>query len=425
MADTDDRRDEFQLWARPEWVAETNRLGALIDMQAVVPLDEASLLDHARRQTGLDDFGEDGWREHFRYLLQVIETEARLNFIGRILTRSDMLTYLEARLRITEAYKKHPEIDAEVITEPVFILGFGRSGTTILHETLSQDPQFRSVRRWEGLFPWPSPEEATYETDPRIAKAQQRVDFVHAISPEWKAMHAWGGDLPVEDIEFTYSAFFSEVWPLGYQIPSFERYFHERSPDAHFAWHKRMLKLLQWKFKKPHWLMKNPTHMPRIPALLKAYPDAKIILPHRDPVTTADSVINVGGAIFSWRTDHVYGDNKTGDEWIDIAPRVKMWDDVIGWIEDGTLKPGFYANIQYADFTRDPLPAIERLYADLRLPLEPVARKRMGDFLEERNRGSHGNKNAYAKSSADDPRTIEERKAYKRYQDYFGVPNEQ
>jgi len=424
MADSNDRRDGWTLKGRPEWVSETNRLARFLDMDGVVPLTEESLTEQARRNTGLDDFGEDGWREHFRVLLKMIEAEAKLNFIGRVLTRSDMLTYLEARLNVTEAYKRHPEIDDEVVTEPVFILGFGRSGTTILHETLSQDPQFRSVRRWEGLFPWPSPEEATYETDPRIAKAQGRVDFVHGISPDWASMHAWGGDIPVEDIEFTYSAFFSEVWQLGFQIPGWERYFNAQSPDLHFAWHKRLIKLLQWKFKKPHWLFKNPTHMPRIPALLKAYPDAKIVLPHRDPVTTADSVINVGGVIFSWRTDSVFGENKTGTEWLDVESRVKMWDDVMEWIDTGVMKPGFYGNIIYPEFMADPMAAVGKLYDELRLTMTPEAAKRMNDFLQARHQGSHGNKNTYEKSAADDPRTIEERKRYRRYQERFGVPND-
>ena len=73
MPDSSDRRDGWALKGRPEWVAETNRLTKFLDIEAVVPLDEASLLEHARRNTGLDDFGEDGWREHFRYLLKVIE----------------------------------------------------------------------------------------------------------------------------------------------------------------------------------------------------------------------------------------------------------------------------------------------------------------------------------------------------------------
>ena len=81
---------------------QVNALGRNLDGQAIVSLDEASLL-----------------------------REATLNFFGRILTRSDFLIFLEARLRIVDAFKTNPEIDAERTKEPVFVLGLERSGTTI------------------------------------------------------------------------------------------------------------------------------------------------------------------------------------------------------------------------------------------------------------------------------------------------------
>ena len=419
----DDRRTLWQMPPRPPWLAQVNALGATMDMAGVVPLDEHSLLDAARRNTGLDDFGDSEWLPHFRRLIRAMEEEARLNFFGRILTRSDLLVYLEARLNITEAYKRHPEIDAQQISEPVFILGFGRSGTTILHETLSQDPQFRSVRMWEALWPWPAPEEATYETDPRIARAQARIDVVNAVSPEWANMHAQGGALPVEDIEFTYSAFFSEVWGCGFQVGSYDRWFAAQDPAYHFWWHTRIQKLLQWKYRKPHWLLKNPTHMPRIPHLLKAYPDAKIIFPHRDPVASADSVVNVEGTIFSWRTDHVYAGDEFA-EWIDVDTRVRKWDDVMRWIDEGTLREGQHAHILYADFMHDPMPAIRALYRDLGLAQDASAFARMQAFLEERNRGTLGRTASYRKSASSDPRVVAEREKYRRYQSRFGVPDE-
>ncbi len=419
-----DRRERWSLPPRPEWAARLIELGGLVDTRHIVPLDEDSLLSAARDATGLSDFGDaDGWRTHFRVLLNSLEHEARLHFVGRILTRADLLIYLGSRLMVTDEYKRHPEIENEVISEPVFILGFGRSGTTILQETLAQDPEFRSVRRWEAYFPSPPPEEATYETDPRIARAQAHVEFLHAISPEWRTMHAWGGDLPVEDIEFTYACFCSEVWETAMTVPSVGAHFAKVGPAYHLAWHKRILKLLQWKFRRPHWMLKNPTHMPRIPELIAAYPDAKIILPHRDPIKSADSVINVGGTIFSWRTEVEFKDMPES-EWLQIDQRVKMWDDVIGWIEDGTLREGYYANSLYADLMTDPLTAIEGVYRDLRLELTPEARRRMKTFLDARHAGSHGNTSKYSKTRAEDPIAIEERRRYKRYQEYFGVPDE-
>lgn len=424
MSDGRDRRDEWAVSDRPAWVKEVNEIGRLIDMKAVVPLDEASLLDHARRNTGLHDFGADGWQEHFRFLLKCIEEEAELSLVGRLMTRSEFLTFLEVRLQVTEAYKRHPEIEDEEIKEPVFIIGFGRSGTTILLETIGEDPQFRSVQRWESLYPWPAPEEATYASDPRIEKAAAGVEFMLRVTPSYRQTHHVGAKSLIEDIEFTYPAFFSEVWSQMFQIPSWDRYFEQHSPDEHFQFHKRFLKLLQWKFKRPHWLLKNPTHMPRIKTLLKFYPDAKIVLPHRDPIVTSDSLVNVMGIIYSQRSDKVYGEGASADWWFDTESRVKMWDDVIELIEDGTLHKGNCANVLYADFVSQPLPTIERLYADLQLPLDPAVLAHMKAFLDERNRGSLGNRAVYVQSEATDTRTVEERRAYKRYQDYFAVPNE-
>src|ERR1700733_1258914 len=174
----DDRRQQWQPPARPEWLARLNELGESMDAKGIVPLDPDSLMAQAQANVGLEDFGDDEWIKHFRKLLEFIESEAQLTLFGRILTRSEFLIYLEARLNITDWYRRYPQIDDEVIDEPVFITGFGRSGTTILQEVLIQDPQFRSVRKWEGLFPCPPPEEGTYDTDPRIAKAQAAVDLI-------------------------------------------------------------------------------------------------------------------------------------------------------------------------------------------------------------------------------------------------------
>ena len=87
-----------------------------------------------------------------------VASEANLNFFGRVFTRAELITDLEARLSVIDQYKRHPEIEAERIVEPVFIIGLGRSGTTILLEALGQDDQFRSVKRWESLYPDPLPD---------------------------------------------------------------------------------------------------------------------------------------------------------------------------------------------------------------------------------------------------------------------------
>src|SRR3546814_8757042 len=108
---------------------------------------------------------------------------------------------------LVEWYRKHPQIQDEAVDRPVFITGYGRSGTTILFEILSQDPQFRVARKWEGLFPCPPPEEESYTTDPRIAATEQVNAFIEGILPELGALHKIGGDLPIESLELEYLTF--------------------------------------------------------------------------------------------------------------------------------------------------------------------------------------------------------------------------
>ena len=144
-------------WApppRPHWVRLLNQLGRnLGDESALVALDEASLLATAQRVTGLADFGDDAWREPFAILLADIENEAKLNLTGRLLTRYDLLRSLVFRLRMAEAEKRQPQILDEEIREPIIVAGLGRTGTSILHELMAQDPRLRAPLGWEMRYP--------------------------------------------------------------------------------------------------------------------------------------------------------------------------------------------------------------------------------------------------------------------------------
>src|SRR5262245_18819361 len=134
---TADHKLEWTPPERPEWVQRINDEGAHMDIEAVVPLDEESLLASAMRNTGLKDFGAEDWREPFGVFIEALKEEAALNLLGRIRTRQDFLQFLEARLQIEQTYKEHPEIDDEEIRQPIIIIGQGRSGTTLLHKLLA------------------------------------------------------------------------------------------------------------------------------------------------------------------------------------------------------------------------------------------------------------------------------------------------
>jgi hypothetical protein len=420
--ETYQRKKHWAPTPRPEWLATMNKMTSSLDMKSVVPLDAASLINQATSNTGLDDFGDEDWIKHFNALMQSIEDEADLHFAGRVLTRSEFVRYLEIRLNIVECYKQSPDINNETIDAPVFIFGLGRSGTTILYELLAQDPQFRSPSKWESLYPCPPPEQDSYDNDPRIAKAERANAFNESLIPELNMMHKSSAKLPVESVELVYFTFLSEVFASAFQVPSYDAYVATQDMRYCFAWQKKLLKLLQWRCKAKHWLLKGPSHLPYLTEMLDIYPGARIIFTHRDPIVTADSVVSLQGTLYWWRSDNPWGDSSF-DNWImgSAESRAKIWDGIIEHIEDGKIDKNNLANFQYSDFMNDPMASIKKIYADLSLTLTPQVEQKMQAFLDAKPQGKYGEHNY---QQAPDEVIAQERQAYKKYQDYFGIANE-
>jgi len=401
---------------RPEWVASVNAEAECMDIRGVIPLDEASLLRAAMRKTGLSDFGGDEWLPHFRFILNAMEEEADFNLMGRITARAHLLNILEGRLQIEDTYKKHPEIDDEVIKQPMFIIGQGRSGTSVLQNILSSDPHNKELTCWEAMFPAPPPEALTYETDPRIALTDQFIQQWVRINPATGSVHEWTGKIPVECVQIFSYSFLSQWFILLGQITSYVDYMLKADWRPAYAYHKRVLKLLQWKNPKGHWLLKSPTYMPYLPMLLETYPDAMLVWPHRDPVKAVASVTSLAG-----NRNWVTSDNPriTGYEQYSDPERVSsMLEQVIDWLEDGTVPREKVCNVHYADIVDKPLETMEHIYAYFSRELTPEGRASMAAYIESNPRDARP---AHRYSIGSNETVDRERQIFKRYTEYFHI----
>jgi len=138
-------------------------------------LDGDALLDEARRETGLEDFGDASFREPMRRLVEALNGEARLNAAGRAFFGERIRNVLITRLRAEDWFRRHPEILEETIVSPLVIVGLPRTGTTMMHRTVASDHRLYSPLWYEVRYPVPMPgTDFATGADPRIEPVQLR-----------------------------------------------------------------------------------------------------------------------------------------------------------------------------------------------------------------------------------------------------------
>ena len=407
--------------SRPLGLRVFNRTGGALRRVGLplVDLDAAGLFDRARRLTGLSDFGDPFFREPLRVLLDAFETEAELTMLGRVIARADVVRLLQNRLRMTDVLNQHPEIAAGEIRQPIFVVGMPRTGTTILHELLAQDPDNRVPMTWEVMHPWPPPDSDTYETDPRIRLVEKHFSGVDRLIPGFKRMHPMGATLPQECVALTSHDFASMVFSTTHTVPSYQAWLDHADLRWVYAAHQRQLQYLQWRCPAQRWALKSPGHLWALDALLAIYPDARIVQTHRDPLKVIASLANLIALLRSMSSDHI-DRAAIGAEWTArLADGMQRSMDVRDQLPAETA-PVF--DMHFSEFIRDEIGMVRRIYSHFGLDLTLEAEERMRRFLTENPRDKHG-AHRYRLEDAGLDAAVE-RERYRPYQERFGIESE-
>ncbi|MGH3055377.1 MAG: sulfotransferase family protein, partial [Gaiellaceae bacterium] len=268
-------------------------------------LDVWTLLDAARRDTGLDDFGDPSFRDGLEVLADALARDAQLNDVGHMAFGGQLLSYLQERLRIEDWYRRHPQIDAQAIRAPICVTGLPRTGTTALSNLLAADPAARSLRFWESQRPTPPPEAATYDSDPRIAAADAILSGMKQAAPELALMHDDNGWSPTEHQDLLGQHFRTLHFEGQGAIPSYVQWWLGCDMAPAYRHHRRVLKLLQWRCPPTRWNLKSPPDICHLDAMTAEYPDLRIIWTHRDPAKVLPSVCKLIAIIRAMCSEHV------------------------------------------------------------------------------------------------------------------------
>ena len=382
-------------------------------------LDAATLMARATRTTGLDDFGDDAFRRPLDRLLAAFEDEAELTLLGRLIARGDLVRLLENRLRMVDTRRRHPGIDGGEIRRPLFVVGLPRTGTTILHELLAQDPANRVPMTWEVMHPWPPPEQATYATDARIARVERHFAGIDRLIPGFKSMHPMGALLPQECVALTAHDFASMLFSTTHHVPSYQAWLEAADLRWVYASHRRQLQYLQWRCPAAHWVVKSPGHLWALDALLAKYPDADIVQTHRDPLTVVASLASLVTLLRRLASDRV-DPVAIGAEWTGrLAAGLAHATAVRArGVPAGTR----ILDVQFADLVRDEIGMVRRIYAHVGRTLDADAEARMRRFLADNPADKHGRHHYSLAAAGLDPAI--ERRRYAAYQERFGVASE-
>jgi hypothetical protein len=345
----------------------------------------AKLVQAARDETGLGNFGDDYFREGLERFVASVNSELVLNDTGFAAVHARTQSYLVNRLLIEECYRRNPEIDDEQIVAPLFGLGLPRTGSTVLQCLLAEDPAVRSLRTWESEQPCPPPEAATQYTDPRIARAQAGIEELHRLAPMLKKMLPLEtANDPTECQDLVGLSHRSQAF-LGAVLPGFIDWLMDCDMEPAYRYHKRALKVLQWHCPPKRWRLKSPVHMLNLEALRKVYPDARLVATHRDVSKSLPSMaamLHSIGNIFLDECDPNLCGRIVTRVWETglrrmIAFRERHGDD------------GFY-DIGFHETQADPIESVQKLYAWLGEACTPQYLARMQEWLQAHPKGKHG-----------------------------------
>jgi hypothetical protein len=361
-------------------------------IDGAIPFDVDSMLAEATRRTGgLDDVGDGPFVEPMALFLDALEREACLNEVGHLIAQERVLGHTVNRLLYVQDRKRYPAIADERIERPVFIIGFPRTGTTILHDILAQDPDSRAPITWEVMFPSPPPEAATFSTDSRIAQAAALLPSPETETErdrKFRAMHPIGALLTQECVVMMGEAMCTPLFHNQFRVPSYEDWVDTDADWAPvYAFHERQLQHLQWRNARDRWVLKTGAHMWGLEQLLRTYPDARIVFTHRDPVKSVTSYASLTTLVREMGSDEVHPFEIARDWTGRLRGVVAHALDVRN---SGSYPDAIFYDMYFANFVADQFAEVERIYDALGLPMTDEGAARMQTFIVDNPKGKHG-----------------------------------
>ncbi|MCP4753929.1 MAG: sulfotransferase [Proteobacteria bacterium] len=387
-------------------------------------LDEiASFKKEAAEKTKLEDFGDPVFEEPLSAWIEDLRNPG-INEFGRSFLRRLAVRDLCRRLKVIACLTENPEILDVEIPPIVFITGASRTGSTLLHNLMAIHPLCRTLRRWELMAPVPPPTSETYETDPRIAKLQVSIEPLRGSAIE--NLHWVNADEPDENTW----GFLNCTGLLGRGIaplmPTWGKWIEDNDLRPTYRDFRKLVQILLWKCPPPdggHLLLKCVMTTMRVHDFAEVFPEASVVITHRDPYRSLVSSCVVGDAIYQpflqEQPGPLYEDGARG------RAAFKTQNLILRALSDlAKAEPARVANVRYADLMRDAVSATGTLYEDLGLDPPDNLEKRVLKYLNEQRGGKRAKPPKKLDTFGYDADSVWGDETVAEYCEFFGLQRE-
>ena len=341
------------------------------------------LRESASRLTGLTDFGADDYSDGLTVLLESYARDAQLTQLGQKVARVGLRGALAARLLSEAGWAAHPEYANVPIDRPIFVTGLPRSGTTALHRLLTADPAHQGLELWLAEMPQPRPPRETWADNPVFGHIQAAYERHHVEHPEFMGVHYIAADTVEECWQLLRQTLRSVSYECLAHVPTYSSWLHAQDWTGPYRRHRRVLQLIGLDEAEHRWVLKNPSHLFALDAIMAAYPDALIIQTHREPRTVIGSMCSLA----AHATD---GWSQRFEGVVIGSDQLELW--ARGLEKFTAARAGYdqaqFLDVDYADFTADPVGTVESVYAHFGLPYSGEAADAMRALHAEAGRGA-------------------------------------
>ena len=360
------------------------------------------------------------FRQALEVLTDSLNQEAFLTPPGRWVAADYLLRIIEQRLQLTVLDRTDPSLAQIPVRSPIIIAGPPRSGTTLLFSLLASAGGLRTPEGWELLRPVPSPRPDHYPDPARVRLAAVELGRLHRAAPNLATIHHYDARMPKECLSAMSFAGLSEEFLSRYRAPSYRRHLQHADMTSAYEMHKFVLQVLAAEMPPTRWLLKSPVHLHNLPTLFETYPDAHVVITHRDPLAIIASVTSLIATLRSISSHHV--------DALEIAQEnAELYSRSLRRLLPDTpqtahLPSNQVHHVTYQELISNPMRTIERLYERVGHPLTADDRDELSKTVSARSARSGGAHDYDVSRLGLDLAALRQELA--EYQAHFDVPNE-